>query len=1079
MEDFRNTLQECQLHDIGFSGRWFTWERGNLPETNIRERLDRGVANTNWISMFPEAKIRHLVHSTSDHCPLLISTEQEECQKRNEAFRFEAWWILEETFEAETQRNDDNLAEMIDTKVQLNFEIDKDESHWEQRARVNWLKMGDRNTAFFHSMATQRRKKNLILKLQNNEGIEIGDQQEMAETARLYFQDLFKTEGIDDPEHLLNGVEKSISEEDNRFLMRPYTQEELRSALASMGATKAPGEDGFPAIFFQKLWHIVGEEVSTYCLAQLNGGMEVSEINTTHIVLIPKKRNPTNLTHFRPISLCNVIYKMMAKVIADRFKGVLERCIDKAQSAFVPGRLISDNVLVAYKILHTLKRKRWGSKGLMAVKLDMSRAYDRVEWGFLEKMMSKMGFNPNWIHLIMKCISTGLSSLIRVAQQEENLKGVKASRSGPQISHLLFADDCITFGEATERGAGLLKKILQEYRRCSGQIVNFEKSNVFFSSNTGFEKKRMVSQMLGVRSSNDPEGYLGLPNMVGRRKKAAFQILKDRLKKRIDNWSTRHLSQGGKEVFIKSVLQAIPTYSMACFLLPKTLCSDLEKIIAKFWWQKGHGQRGIHWCTWNNLCFSKEHGGMGFRRFDQFNIALLAKQGWRIINYPSSLLSQVFKAKYFPKSDFSKAELGNSPSFTWRSVWAAKGLLENGLCWRVGKGDQISIWEDRWITGGEIINSRNDGENTEIKLVADLIEESTRSWKRDVIENTFPEYIALKIKQIPLAEEAHDDFKVWRGEHTGEFTVRSAYQLLQQTTLNPNELILQAKTKTFYRKLWNLQLPSKLLITIWRISRNFLPNFKNLSMRRVVNDSTCPRCRAAEEDCDHTFRQCPVSIETWRLINLSWVLNPNINDIWDWLTWGALSSKIQNYVAELDRSRERELTDKDNTSLRQQRQGTEATILFDAAFDSKNATSASGLVVKGENNEWLASKSIIHSEITSPFMAEAHAGLQAVKLGISLGFKSITLLGDSKTTINKCNSTNRDKSVLGAVIRDIQNLKKHFRESLFSFINRRHNSEAHTIATETLRTGEEIYLEERSFSTHQRRRRVNGDRNPD
>ncbi|KAA3472068.1 reverse transcriptase [Gossypium australe] len=255
----------------------------------------------------------------------------------------------------------------------------------------------------------------------------------------------------------------------------------------------------------------------------------------------------------------------------------------------------------------------------MAVKLDMSKAYDRVEWRFLEKMMRKMGFDPKWIRLIMKCIPTvsysvvldnqagsvfnptrgirqgdplspflflicgeGLSSLIRLAQKEENLKGVKASRRGPQISHLLFADDCITFGEATERGAGLLKRLLQEYRRCSGQIVNFEKTTVFFSSNTGFEEKRRVSQLLGVRSSNDPESYLGLPNMVGRRKKEAFQNLKDRFKQKIDNWSTRYLSHGGKEVFIKSVLQAIPTYPMACFLLPKSLCSDLEKIIAKF-----------------------------------------------------------------------------------------------------------------------------------------------------------------------------------------------------------------------------------------------------------------------------------------------------------------------------------------------------------------------------------------------------------------------------------------------------------------------------------------------------------------
>ncbi|KAA3482534.1 LINE-1 reverse transcriptase isogeny [Gossypium australe] len=178
----------------------------------------------------------------------------------------------------------------------------------------------------------------------------------------------------------------------------------------------------------------------------------------------------------------------------------------------------------------------------------------------------------------------GLSSLMRLVQREDNFRGVKASRRGPQISHLLFADDCILFGEATERGAGLLKRVLREYRKCSGQQVNFDKSTVFFSSNTRAEEKGLVARILGVRSTNDPERYLGLPNMVGRRKKKAFQNLKDRFRQRIDNWSIRHLSQGGKEVFIKAILQAIPKYTMAYFLLSKMLCSDLESIIAKFWW---------------------------------------------------------------------------------------------------------------------------------------------------------------------------------------------------------------------------------------------------------------------------------------------------------------------------------------------------------------------------------------------------------------------------------------------------------------------------------------------------------------
>ncbi|KAA3483188.1 reverse transcriptase [Gossypium australe] len=509
-------------------------------------------------------------------------------------FHFEAWWTMEESLEkviresweanVEGERNDDTLAKLIDTKIHLNLEIDKNEMYWEHRARQNWLKLGDKNTAYFHRCALAWWQTNTISKLVTEEGAEIEEESEILSAASSFFQNLFKSKGVADPCKVLDGIERTIKQEDNEFLLAPYREEEIQAALEGMGPTKAPKADGFPALFYQKYWHIVGRDVTEFCLGILNNNQDFGGFNSTNIILIPKVPKPTQLVNFRPISLCTFIYKVVAKTIANRLQKIIDKCIDKVQSAFVPGRLITDNVLLAYEIFHTINQKRTGKKGVMAVKLDMSKAYDRVEWGFIEEVMKKMGFDCKWVELLRRCVTTvsyavningrrgnlflpsrglrqgdplspflflicseGLSSLMRTAQRRGLIKGAKATRQGPAASHLLFADDCILFGEASHKGAELLKDILQDYEICSGQCVNFLKSTVFFSPNTTEEDKAVVSRLLGVRVATNPEKYLGLPNMIGRRKKELFQNLLDKISMRIEGWSNRMLSQGERK----------------------------------------------------------------------------------------------------------------------------------------------------------------------------------------------------------------------------------------------------------------------------------------------------------------------------------------------------------------------------------------------------------------------------------------------------------------------------------------------------------------------------------------------------
>lgn len=177
-----------------------------------------------------------------------------------------------------------------------------------------------------------------------------------------------------------------------------------------MHPTKSPCPDGLSPIFYQKYWDIVGPSVSHCVLQALNSGIMLERINETYICLIPKTKNPQQVTEYHPISLCNVVYKLMAKVLANRLKKVLPVVIGEVQSAFVLGRLITDNVLLASEMMHSIDQRRKGKEGLMAIKLDMSKAYDRAKWGYLEAMMRKMGFHERWIAPVMRCVHGDLFS---------------------------------------------------------------------------------------------------------------------------------------------------------------------------------------------------------------------------------------------------------------------------------------------------------------------------------------------------------------------------------------------------------------------------------------------------------------------------------------------------------------------------------------------------------------------------------------------------------------------------------------------------------------------------------------------
>ena len=198
------------------------------------------------------------------------------------------------------------------------------------------------------------------------------------------------------------------------------------------------------------------------------------------------------------------------------------------------------------------------------------------------------------------------------------------------------------------------------------------------------------------------EKYLGLAPIIGIGKKQAFAEIKLRIQSKLSRWKTKLLSQAGREVLIKSLAQAIPVYAMNCFLLPASFCDEVNSMTGQFWWGQKNEEKKMHWLSWKHMCSAKKDGGLGFPDLKSFNLALLAKLAWRLMQCQDSLIFKVYKAKYFQHTSFLEASVSNHFSFAWRSITRGSDLIIQGSRWRVGNGSLINIWTDRWFLQRQI-----------------------------------------------------------------------------------------------------------------------------------------------------------------------------------------------------------------------------------------------------------------------------------------------------------------------------------------------------------------------------------------
>jgi hypothetical protein len=290
-----------------------------------------------------------------------------------------------------------------------------------------------------------------------------------------------------------------ISPEDNAELCKIPSAEEIKNVIFNMQSFKALGPDGLPPLFYKQSWHIVGHSVIKAIKDFFIEGKMHAELNNTLIVLIPKIPNPSSVNHYRPISLCNMVYKAISKLLVTKLRPMLDTIITPCQFAFVPGRWIGENQVIVKELLHNFKTRKV-KEGFVAVKVDLQKAYDRINWGFLKTVILQLGFAPTFINWILQCVTTVSSSVLvnggktekfspsrglrqgdplspylfilcqevlsRLIEQQFRLgqmSGVKMNASGLAITHVMFADNLMLFVKANRREVGVLIDCLDTY----------------------------------------------------------------------------------------------------------------------------------------------------------------------------------------------------------------------------------------------------------------------------------------------------------------------------------------------------------------------------------------------------------------------------------------------------------------------------------------------------------------------------------------------------------------------------------------------------------------------------------------
>jgi len=441
---FKNTIDNLQLAPLELKGRRFTW--CNDQQNPTMTKIDHFLASIEWLEIFPRTDLQALASLGYDHCPLFLQGDTDFDFYRG--FRFEAHWIhmpeftqtvqvaweqpvssqdpmlrmhvkLLRTARAlkiwrRTQLSDWKLRDAILHLILLELEkaqerrmLTTEELEFKrylkmkslglaaiqrararQHSRLTWIRKGDTNTKFFQLHANARHKKNYISTIQSDEGLAV-TQQDKSKAALEFFSNAV---GSRMPRgRAINWEQLGYSPHNLEDLDTPFTEEELLNTIRSLPSEKAPGPDGFIGVFYKKCWEIIKDDFYVAILGFYNHRTaKMSLFNEANIVLLPKKQDARTLNEYRPISLINSMVKIITKMLAIRLVPHLNELVSHAQNAFIRKRCIHDNFIYVQRVIQLLHKNK---KPALFIELDISKAFDSIEWPYLLEVLKALGFS--------------------------------------------------------------------------------------------------------------------------------------------------------------------------------------------------------------------------------------------------------------------------------------------------------------------------------------------------------------------------------------------------------------------------------------------------------------------------------------------------------------------------------------------------------------------------------------------------------------------------------------------------------------------------------------------------------------